>query len=193
MKTAAIVVAAGRSSRFEAGNKLLALHHGKPLVTYALDAAEKSSVDEIVLVTGPGGDAIVQLAGDGRWRCVVNHRAEDGLSSSIQAGLSALASDIDGTMILLADMPRVSPVIINSLHDTFIAGGGQRIVFPSLKDGTQGNPVLWPRALFAELMTLEGDVGGKAVLARHPELHTPVPIEDHGITFDIDTIDDLDR
>ena len=94
-------------------------------------------------------------------------------------------------MIVLADMPGVTSGSIAQLCQTFRDGGDTQITFPQTADGHQGNPVLWPRALFGELMKLTGDTGGKAVLAAHPHLHAPVTMDDHAATFDIDTVSDL--
>ena len=191
MKIAAIVLAAGRSSRFDGGNKLLADFQGRPVIHHVMTAVAASPVDEIILVTAAFGGKIFASAGQGRWRTIVNPDAEDGISSSIQYGLSHLEGDIDGALIILADMPRVSTAMIERLCTTFLARQGHAIVFPQTADGQQGNPVLWPKPLFAELMALTGDVGGKAILARYTHLHCPVPVEDNAVLYDIDTKDDL--
>jgi molybdenum cofactor cytidylyltransferase len=191
MKIAAIVLAAGRSSRFEGGDKLLADFEGRPLIHHVMSAVAASPIDDIILVTAAFGGKIFAAAGKGRWRTVVNPDAEDGLSSSIQYGLSHLECDIDGALILLADMPRVSTAMIERLCAAFITSKGTAIVFPQAADGRQGNPVLWPRGLFAELMTLTGDIGGRAILARYQALHRPVAVDTAAAFYDVDTVSDL--
>lgn len=191
MKIAAIIVAAGRSSRFGVGNKLLVDFGGRPLIRHAIAAADASPVRDIVIVIAPDGAAILEAAGAGRWRSVVNTRAHDGMASSIQTGLAAVPLDCDGALIMLADMPRVTAALIAELVSAFNGTGGNKIVFPVTASGVQGNPVLWPRALFAELNALQGDTGGKAVLAAHPELQHPVSVDDDAVRFDVDTQDDL--
>lgn len=193
MNIAAIIVAAGRSSRFAEGNKLLADFKGGPIIRHVMAAVEASPINAIVLVTAGDGDAVLTAAGKGRWQAIKNPRALEGLSTSIQCGLAALPQDIDGAMIVLADMPAVTPDLIEQLCATFKAHNGEKIVFPQTDGGRQGNPVLWPRTFFAELMHLTGDTGGKAVLAAHPELQMPVIVTGDAATFDIDTISDLDR
>lgn len=193
MNIAAIIVAAGSSSRFEDGNKLLADFKGRPVIRHVAAAVEASLVSAIVLVTAGDGDAVLTAAGKGRWQAVKNPRALDGLSASIQCGLAALSQDIDGAMIVLADMPAVTPDLIAKLCAAFKAHNGEKIVFPQTDRGHQGNPVLWPRALFAELMHLTGDTGGKALLAAHPELQMPVIVTGDAATFDVDTVSDLER
>jgi len=193
MNIAAIVLAAGRSSRFEDGNKLLANFEGRPLIQHVMRNIADAPVDDIVLVTAPDGGKIIAAAGNGRWRPAVNRRAADGLSSSIQTGLANIDSEAAGALIVLADMPRMTTSLISGLCATFVASRGDGIAFPQTADGRQGNPVLWPRALFPELMSLSGDVGGKAVLARHSGLHCPVVVEGNAAFYDIDTKDDLGR
>lgn len=191
MKIAAIIVAAGRSTRFVEGNKLLAAFEGRPLIHHVVSAVCASPVEDIVLVTGGDGGKIAAAAGAGRWRHAVNLKAADGLSSSLKAGLASLDANTSGALIVLADMPRITSDIIALLSAAFIGSGGAAIVFPQTDDGRQGNPVLWPRALFPELMALSGDVGGKAVLVRHPKLHCPVTVSGDATLYDVDTIGDL--
>lgn len=193
MKIAAIIVAAGRSSRFGDGNKLVAHLNGRPLISYAVAAAAASPVDDIVLVIAPDGAAIAGAAGNGRWRTVVNAQASAGLSSSIQTGLSALPAGIGGALIMLADMPGVTSELIAKLCDAFREREGRAIVFPQTANGRQGNPVLWPRALFADLKTITGDAGGKAILDAHPDLQHSITISGDAARFDVDTADDLAR
>jgi molybdenum cofactor cytidylyltransferase len=197
MKIAAIIVAAGRSSRFavehnRGTNKLLADLDGRPIIAHVAGTIAAAALNDAVLVTAPNGDEIARAAGDGV-RHIINDRPAEGLSSSIQAGLASLAPSIDGALVVLADMPRVTGAMIGALRAAFIGSGGSKIVFPQAADGRQGNPVLWPRSLFADLNQLSGDVGGKAILVRYPTLHCPVAIEDASALSDIDTPDDLAR
>lgn len=191
MKIAAIIVAAGQSSRFGDGNKLLAAVNGKPLIRHAVEAAVLSQLDDVVVVTRAGAAELLAAAGDGNWRSVVNDKPEGGLSSSIQCGLAMLDPSTDGALVLLADMPRVTRTHIMQLCSAFAANNGLAIVYPQSSEGRQGNPVLWPRNLFDDLMQLRGDVGGKAILRAHPELHHPVIIADDGIFADIDKASDI--
>ena len=192
MKLAAIILAAGRSERFASGNKLLAELNDAPLIHHVVTAAAASPFDDIVLVTAPDGGAVTAGAGPGRWRVVVNPSFASGLSTSLQAGLQSLDVDIDGAMVILADMPRVSEQLLTALCRKFEDGGGRFIVFPLSMDGRQGNPVLWPRALFAELMTIAGDTGGKVILEAHQELHAPIVSDGNAAFLDIDTVSDLE-
>jgi molybdenum cofactor cytidylyltransferase len=191
MKIAAVILAAGRSSRFEGGLKLLADFRRKPLIHHVVHVIDCPEIADIYLVTAQEGGKIIAAAGPGRWKSVVNLHAANGLSSSIKAGLSALDESIDGALIALADMPGITPDLIKRLCTAFAASNGTAIVFPQAPDGRQGNPVLWPRNFFPDLMALSGDVGGKPVLARHPERQCPVALETAEALSDIDTRDDL--
>jgi molybdenum cofactor cytidylyltransferase len=193
MKVAAIILAAGRSSRFAGGPKLLADFRGKPLIHHVVHASDCPEIAEIILVTAPDGGKIIAAAGPGRWKPVANPNTTEGISSSIRAGLSALDDSIDGALIVLADMPDVTAGLIKRLCAAFTASNGTAIVFPQAPDGRQGNPVLWPRDLFQDLMKLSGDVGAKSMLVLHAERLRPVALDDAAGQADIDTRDDLAR
>ena len=192
MNVGAIILAAGRSSRFDAGHKLLADAGGGPLIARVVTAVAASKAADLVLVTAPEGGRIVAAAGPGRWRAIVNEDAGGGLSSSIRTGVAALASDTSGALVVLADMPGVSSPLISKLIAAFEASGGEAIVYPVSADGRQGHPVLWPCALFGELMALSGDKGGKALIDAHHDLARPVQVDGDGAFLDIDTTADLE-
>lgn len=191
MKIAAVVLAAGASSRFDGENKLLSDIGGQPLVRRVLTSLSQSRVDDIVVVIGPNGHRIVMAAGPGPWRTVINPQPRDGLSSSLRVGLAALGEEFSGALIVLADMPGVTPHLIDKLVTAFNGSAGGQIVHPIAGDGHQGHPVLWPSALFGALKNLAGDKGGKDIIAAHQNLVTTVPVDSDGHLRDIDTVDDL--
>lgn len=193
MKVGAIILAAGQSARFGDGNKLLAEIGGEPMIRRVALAVSASCIDEVVLVVSPSGGAIAKAAGEGRWRVVVAENASAGLSASLGSGLETLPADTSGALIALGDMPDVSTELTNKLVAAFAMCGGQSIVFPQDADGRQGNPVVWPRGLFARLQTLTGDAGGKSVLNAHTQLWHPVLTADAGAFRDVDTRQDLAR
>lgn len=189
MNIAAVLLAAGASMRFGAPNKLLAPLAGTPLVRHAAEALAASSLAEIVAVTGPDADAVTAALGGLPLKFVHNARFADGMGSSIAAGVCALASDADGVLIVPGDMPGVTANLIAVLVAAFECSGGMRPVFPTLADGRQSPPVLWPRACFTGLSQLSGPQGGKALLTRVGGI--PVPIGDAQLLIDIDTVDEL--
>ena len=197
-----MVLAAGRSSRFEGGHKLLVETHGAPLIAAVMTALSQSNVADIILVTAPDGEAIVAAAGPGRWRNCVNETANEGLASSIRAGLRALEANpasapsepaYAGVLIVLADMPGVTAELVNAIIAISAAHDHNAIVFPAGPDGRQGHPVLWPRALFPDLMKLSGDQGAKVLLPSHRERIVTLQIAGAAPFLDIDTRQDLAR
>jgi molybdenum cofactor cytidylyltransferase len=191
MKLAAVIVAAGQSSRFGPANKLMADMRGRPLISHAVEAVMRSALDDAVIVIAPDNEQLGAIATQHGLRSVVNAEADEGLSSSIKAGITALSPDIDGAMIVLGDMPSVSSALIGDLVKTFASHFGSRIVFPLLPSGRQGNPVVWPRRLFPELMTLTGDVGGKRLIEKYADLQAPLRDVSEASQCDVDTIGDL--
>lgn len=191
VSVSAIVLAAGRSSRFDGGHKLLADTGNGPMMRQVLLAVSESPVSEIILVTAPEGGRIVAAAGPGRWRPVTNETPGEGISSSIQAGIAAASASTTGAVIVLADMPGISTALIASLIALFETKGGGAIVHPISEHGRQGHPVLWPRALFPDLMALTGDTGGKALLHAHRALVATLTVGGNAPFLDIDTAADL--
>lgn len=191
MKIGAVLLAAGRSKRFGESDKLLALIDGVPLVRRALAALEASVASDIVVVTLPGADRLIEAAGRGRWRFIENGDADSGMASSLRVGLANIDAACAGALIALADMPMLSAAIVDDVCAAFANCNGEAIVFPESPDGRQGHPVLWPRAHFERLSALDGDQGGKSVLLAHREAWHPVPIAADAAFIDIDTPADL--
>ncbi len=193
MRIAALVLAAGRSSRFKSGNKLTAEINGMPLVRRVLLAVAASPVAEILLVTNPDAPHVVAAAGAGRWRPIVNHEAHLGLATSLRAGIAALPESTDGALVTLADMPGITVDLITRIIDEFAAQRGGVIVHPVDSEGRQGHPVLWPKSVFPELLALEGDAGGKTLLQKHKAISRTVAVSGADAFLDIDTQADLAR
>ncbi|HXE89083.1 MAG TPA: nucleotidyltransferase family protein [Hyphomicrobiaceae bacterium] len=114
-----------------------------------------------------------------------------GLASSLRAAIRAVPGHCDGALILLGDMPRIAPEHLDRLLDAF-ADAPAAIVVP-VHEGRQGNPILWPRRYFPDLMQLEGDAGAKRLLAAHREHVREVPMGTSAIFADVDTPEELTR
>jgi molybdenum cofactor cytidylyltransferase len=192
MAVAAIVLAAGRSSRMGPRNKLLELVEGKPIVARVVEAAIASGADPVIVVTGFEAPRIAEALGDLKVSIVPNPNFEQGLSTSLQTGLGALPPNSDGALVLLGDMPGVESTDLEALMAAFAAKGRQSICVP-VNRGRRGNPVLWGAAYFTEMMRISGDVGAKQLIAQHQERVTEVPVESDGIFADVDTPADLVR
>lgn len=187
---AAIVLAAGRSSRMGA-NKMLLTLAGHPLVWHVVQTACASSADVALVVLGNDADVVAAALPEGRYRRVDNPRYADGLSTSLQAGLDALPADIAGALILLADMPRISLATL----ETILAAAREtpdRIVATN-QGGKPTPPVYWPRALFADLHTIHGDEGGRSLLARSPDTIHLVDMAQPDEALDVDAPEDYQR
>ncbi len=188
-RIAAIVLAAGRSSRMGAANKLIADVDGKPMLRWAAEAALASRACSVLVVTGhQEGDVRAALAGLDA-RPVANPDFAQGLSTSLKAGIATVPAGCDGALVLLGDMPRIEASHLDRLIGAFAPGA---IVVP-VHQGRQGNPVLWPCALFPEIMQLEGDAGAKRLLAAHRDAVREVEMGTGAIFADVDTPAELQR
>ena len=151
-RIAALILAAGSSRRFGTGNKLLAEIEGRPLVSRVIEAAEAAGLTPVVIVTGHEAERIVAATTSPTRLHLHNDRHREGIGTSIAAGVAALAGEVDGVLIAQGDMPALDARLVRDLATAFAANGCDRLVFPRLPDGRQGNPVIWPQRLFAALM-----------------------------------------
>ncbi|AWK86982.1 NTP transferase domain-containing protein [Azospirillum thermophilum] len=187
-RIAALVLAAGRSSRMGGTNKLLAEVEGRPLVARTVDAVLASQAVQVIVVTGHQGEAVGAALADRRVTLVHNPSFAEGLSSSLRAGLAAVPGDADGVVVCLGDMPLVSAAVIDRLIAAYNPLEGRAICIPTIQ-GKQGNPVLWDRGFFAEMAALSGDAGAKRLIGAHADRLCEVPVDDAGVLFDVDTPD----
>ncbi|HWB44805.1 MAG TPA: nucleotidyltransferase family protein [Hyphomicrobiaceae bacterium] len=192
MKTACIVLAAGRSSRMGPANKLLAELEGKPMVRRVVEAAVSSRASPVIVVTGHQAPEVAAALSGCPVSIVLNAEYALGLSSSLKCGIRSVPEDCRGAVIMLGDMPGITAANIDNIISVFESGGGSRIVLP-LHNGKRGNPVLWPRRLFPDLLRLEGDVGAKALLVAYEADVETVELATAAIHVDIDTPQDLAR
>ncbi|MBV8976244.1 MAG: molybdopterin-binding/glycosyltransferase family 2 protein [Alphaproteobacteria bacterium] len=184
-KVAAVVLAAGLSSRM-GSHKLLEEVAGKPLVRYAVEAALDSAPRPVLVVTGHNPLNVREALSGLDISFVDNPDYSKGLSTSLKYGLRALPEGVDAAIILLGDMPAVTAGLIDALIAAFDPAEGRAICLP-VSGGRRGNPVLWARRFFPDMLKLEGDVGAKALLAAYDELVCEVETADDGSLIDIDT------
>jgi molybdenum cofactor cytidylyltransferase len=167
---------------------------GRTALEQTLRAVRDSHADEVVLVLGFAADQIQRQLPpallDGV-KVVVNPQHESGIASSLRAGLSLLAADVDATLIVLADQPLVRAATMDGIIDKYRVTKAS-IIIP-LHNGQRGNPVLLSRAIFPEAMALTGDTGCRALFASHTEGIAKVEVDDPGILQDMDTRADYDR
>lgn len=157
---AGLLLAAGRSTRFGA-DKLLAIVDGAPVLSWSA-AGLAAEVDALFLVVPEDAASRLRAVSGVEGVMVENVFRDDGLASSIRAGVAALPSHADAVVIALADQPFVSPGIVRRLRDRWSAGDAEAVA-PSYRDG-RGHPVLFGRSTFPSLEALEGDEGAKTLL-----------------------------
>lgn len=189
----AVVLAAGRSARMGQAKQLLrAGEHG--MLERTLLNVRASAVDEVVLVLGFSAESIrreLPVALLDGVRVAVNENYESGMARSLQEGLAAVSPAMDAALIVLADQPFVRPETMDCIVRKYRESEAA-IVVPYFR-GSRGNPVLLDRSVFVEAMALEGDVGCRAIFARHADGLLEVDVDDAGILADIDSRDDYER
>jgi molybdenum cofactor cytidylyltransferase len=185
-RVSAVVLAAGRSTRMGGPNKLLAELDGRKLVRIVTEQALASKARDVIVVTGHQAELVENALAGLEVKFVRNPDFAHGLASSVKAGISAVPKQADGAVICLGDMPMISADLIDRLIDAFAPDRGSLIAIP-VSDGRRGNPVLWSRRFFNELMALDGDVGARHLIAKHNEAVAEIPVEGDGAFLDIDT------
>lgn len=190
-KVAAVVLAGGASKRMGRANKLLAAYHGVPLVYRAVRTATQSDAAEVIVVTGHEADLVRRALSGLDVRFIHNPAYPEGLSTSLRAGIGVVSEPIAGALVLLGDMPRLTAKTVNALIERFNADDGKSICQP-LFEGRPGNPILWPREFFSDILDIGGDIGARQLLERHAARVSLVEVDDPGIHFDIDEPGDLD-
>ncbi|MBC7282262.1 molybdopterin-binding/glycosyltransferase family 2 protein [Hoeflea sp.] len=165
MPVGVVLLAAGRASRMGegAGHKLLAAFDGEALIRRMARSALASRAAATVVVTGHRGADIAAALDGLAVQVAANPDFASGMASSLKQGLQALDASVAGAMVLLGDMPALRPEHLDALIERFAAAEGRAIVRAC--DGERrGNPVILPRAAFAEVMQLSGDVGARALI-----------------------------
>jgi molybdenum cofactor cytidylyltransferase len=189
-RIAAIVLAAGRSTRMGAVNKLIAEIGGKPLVRIAVEQALASRASEVIVVTGHERERVEAALNGLPVKLVQNPDYADGLGTSLKAGIAAVPEDADGAIICLGDMPQVSSALIDKLIAAFDPERGALVVVPSI-DGRRGNPVVWSRRFFHDLTAIAGDIGARHLIGAYAEVVVKVPVADDAALTDVDTPESL--
>ncbi len=188
---AAIVLAAGRGSRFGPEPKLLARLGGKPLVRHVVEAAAVSMANPVIVVTGHRSDEIEASLQGLSVRIVRNASFAEGLSTSLKAGFAALPPEAGAAIVLLGDMPLVTADLIDALVNGWRAMGEPVALVPTL-NGRRGNPVVISRELDAMIQGLSGDVGAGPSLRGQAGV-VEWPTTDPAVLQDVDTADEIRR
>jgi molybdenum cofactor cytidylyltransferase len=191
ISVAGIILAAGKGTRM-GGGKMTAMLGGKALVRYAADAATAAGLKPVIAVLGHDASNVVTALDGVEFTSIHNPDFADGMATSLKAGIAALPADVTGALILLGDMPHVTPVIIQRLLKTFADNPEASAVVPTAGN-QRGNPILIGRALFASVLKLEGDMGARKLLDSAGKAVIEVAVDDVAILTDVDTSETLDR
>ena len=183
---AALVLAAGRSTRMGGPNKLLAEIAHRPLVRIAAEAALASRAKPVIVVAGHQRSEVEKVLAGLPVEIVHNPDFADGLGTSVRAGIAAVPAEVDGAIVLLGDMPQVDARLIDRLIAAFDPDRGALVVVPTF-EGKRGNPVLWSRRFFPDLMAIEGDIGARHLIGHYGEAVVEVPVEGDAALVDVDT------
>jgi molybdenum cofactor cytidylyltransferase len=186
---AALVLAAGRGTRFGEEPKLLASFRGTSLVRWVAQAALGSCAAPVIVVTGHRAEEIEAALADLAVAFARNPAYAEGLSTSLKAGFRALPERSEAAVVLLGDMPLVGSAVVDRLVNAWRASGRPSALVPMSK-GRRSNPVVLSRALAPEIMALEGDVGAGPLLRRRGDV-TEYPLDDPALRQDVDTPDAL--
>jgi molybdenum cofactor cytidylyltransferase len=195
-RIAAVILAAGEAKRFRRSpdeTKLVAELDGKPIVRHVAEAALASRAYPVLLVTGHAHEQVSSALDGLILERIHNHAPGAGLSASLKLAVCALPSTARGAVILLGDMPRIAPSLIDRLIDAFDAVPVEPVAVVPVRGGRRGNPALIGRGLFAAVGMLDGDKGARDLIAAARENILELTVGDSAIEIDIDTREDLRR
>jgi molybdenum cofactor cytidylyltransferase len=190
-----IILAAGASHRF-GQNKLLIPLGGHAVLYHALQAALTAPLDPVILVLGYESDkalqALEELRGSPKLRVLKNSHWAQGRAESLKLGLAAVPAHTPGAVVLLGDMPLVTPALIARVAQAFLRD--HTLCFPIYR-GLPGRPVAIPRELFGEFAQLCGDASGLPILQKYWERAIKIELapDEEPTQWDIDTPEDLER
>lgn len=178
-------MAAGLSDRF-GGDKLAAVFRGQTLLERALEAVPSERLAAVCAVVRDGaGEALARRFG---FSAVRNEHPERGAGCSVRLGTEALREKCGAILFMAADQPLLRRKTVEALIGFYLENPG--FIAALAHDGVRGNPCIFPAEFFSELCDLQGDVGGSAVIRRHPDRIVLLET-DAAELADVDTPEDL--
>ncbi|PCI63143.1 MAG: 4-diphosphocytidyl-2C-methyl-D-erythritol kinase [Kordiimonadales bacterium] len=184
--TAAIVLAAGKSSRSGQSHKLLSRIGNATVIEKTLSSLASAGIPSPLVITGHRADEIAAAIASPDVRLIQNPNYASGMASSLSAGVGALEDDIAQCFICLGDMPFVRAETFAALSKSAANISEAEIFIPTF-NGKRGNPVLWRHTQFAKLRSVTGDKGGRVLIRDQDFIVIEVPVDDPGILIDLDT------
>lgn len=186
-RVAAVILAAGGSKRMGTPKQLLPFR-GQPLLRSVTESVCSSGVAQVIVVVGASAGRVVRALDGMPVEIVVNESWSQGLSTSVHAGLGAVLPSMRAAVMVLADQPMLTCELLETLVARYKETGA--LVVAPYHRGRRGNPVVFDRALFRELLETRGDEGGRAVIARHSRDIVRVDVDEPLASLDIDTPED---
>jgi molybdenum cofactor cytidylyltransferase len=183
----AVLLAAGTSSRMGC-DKLSLYLDGKTVFEHVLNALSETLFEDLIVVTNPGS-SLQQIAL--RYNCTVveNRNYQAGLSTSLKCGLNAVSSNAQGVLFALADQPLLSPGLCRKLLESYRKH--LKLITCPIYQGHRGNPIIFDRRTWSDLLQIKGDQGGKALFDSIEKDQTDrVAVDDQAVLVDLDTPED---
>ena len=183
-----ILLAAGKSKRFGKKNKLSVIINGKPIINNILDTLlEIFDPSELIIVVGHEHKTIINLINNEKIKILENVNYKRGVGTSISLAIKNLETDIQGAMIIPADMPYITSIDLMNLEKKFLEYNCDKVIIPKHNSKT-GNPVILPRIYFNTLKNLKDDFGARSLIRDKDIITFKTSV---GTTIDIDTRDEL--
>jgi molybdenum cofactor cytidylyltransferase len=182
-----ILLAAGNSNRMGEENKLLLPYEGEPLFLKSLRAMQASDLDELIVVLGHDYKAMLPFFNSSSIKIAINGNHLEGQTSSIQAGLKLVNPSSKAYVICLADMPLITEEHINALISAFDGGHSESRIVRPIVDGKPGNPTIFSKSLYDDLIACQEKNGAKSVIEKNKECLIQHITPDLAYFVDIDT------
>lgn len=187
---AAVVLAAGRSSRLGRPKQLLPLGD-RPLLHWVLRCVRRASVDQRYIVLGHASSEVEDAVDLSGFEVLKNPRYQYGQSTSVRIAVETLRDTVSAAVFVLGDQPLLAPEVIDKLADSYRESPAP-IIQPRFAEGP-GNPVLIDHSLFDELSLLIGDTGARPILRQQQELIRYIDVSSFHRPADVDTWEDYER
>lgn len=185
-KTAGVLLAAGGSTRLGYPKQLISFQ-GVPLISHMISVIKKGGIDKLFVVVGSHSEEIIGAINDDV-RIINNSNWEAGMSTSIQSALAVIEKEYDAAMIFIIDQPYLNPALILKILATMKISRAK--IIAARTTGQQTHPVVYRREIYPDLLSLEGDRGGKEIIRKNWVAWVDWP--DPAILQDIDTPEDAE-
>ncbi len=185
---AGVILAAGGSERIGVPKQLL-IWNKRSLIVGVIEKALSADMSPLYVVLGANSETIKSHIQQYPISILINFDWEKGLSTSVSKAICSLPKNVEGVLFLLADQPFVSPELIIKIIQQFQMT--EKSIVAPMVNNKRGNPVLFGRELFGELLEIKGDSGGRALLDKYPVKW--VKWDDPLILLDIDSYKDYTK